>query len=583
MSNAKVEDHGSYEIMELLISKIGKLGIEFRSTSSPYFVINVTPEAQQLYGVQPGDLLLSVRKDTDADWTDTEGLTWPSLVDILKYRPSFARFKRFNLAKSTRAATSPQSELSPRQDTDAVTSAGLSVTMQPPVLPSIPTPSKDISPKSLEPIKNPFPGTNATPKSVTHSDSRVAPQVMAAIPRTPRSDASPLAGSQTPSGRRSSISQQVTTVSVVYTEEGPLGLEFEDMHFPFRVGGVRSGSMSTEKGIKKGDCLISVNGKPTKSMSWDAIRSELSIRPSTVIFERDPNASGQSQSIWDVAAGLMRVATPSEGDNPTEELRKERDELRQIVATIGGEDLGTLRQIAKDYETTKAALSNVETQITKLEKDRESTASVLEEERAKNLKLVEVIDEIEKSQSSVIERFEKEIQERERIIADLRKSRDRSSSNHGSSDQSSSTVEALKEVLRQTEAKLELMEKDNTRLRKENTELGTMVQKCLEKIQRDLSDKPHWVDRRVVCSALGTLLKDLETIDENNEKATDMHLSARQKIGDVLGLTYEERSSVGLLSVPTRLVDEDGSPSRGPSISEDFVSFLEREATVQNV
>ena len=569
--------------MELLISKIGKLGIEFRSTSSPYFVINVTPEAQQLYGVQPGDLLLSVRKDTDSDWTEAEGLSWANLVDILKHRPSLARFKRFNLVTSTKEAVSPVSESASPNASESAHENVQAVTPLPAPPLAIPVPTKDVSPKSHEPIKNPFSGANPTPKSVTQSESRAAPQVMTATPRTPRNESSPVAGSETPSERRPSISQQVTTVSVVYTEEGPLGLEFEDMHFPFRVGGVRAGSMSTEKGIKKGDSLISVNGKSTKTMSWDAIRSELSIRPSTVIFERDPNASGQSHSIWDVAAGLMRAATPSEGDSPNEELRKERDELRQIIATIGGEDLGTLRQIARDYETTKATLSNVETQVARLEKDRESTVTMLEEERAKNLKLVEVIDEIEKSQSSVIERFEKEIQERERIIADLRKSRDRSLSSHGAGDQSSSTVDALKEVLRQTEAKLELMEKDNTRLRKENTELGTMVQQCLEKIQRDLSDKPHWVDRRVVCSALGTLLQDLETIDENSEKAADMHLSARQKIGDVLGLTYEERSAVGLLSVPTRLVDEDGSPSRGQSISEDFVSFLEREATVQKV
>jgi chromosome segregation ATPase len=264
-----------------------------------------------------------------------------------------------------------------------------------------------------------------------------------------------------------------------------------------------------------------------------------------------------------------------------DELRRERDELKEIVSTIGGEDLGALRQMAHEYEGMKHALKEVESQLQSLRTERESASSLLDEERTKNTKLVEVIDEIEKSQSQVIDRFEKELQERDRQIAQLREAQEKASHGPHASPDVSGTIDSLKEVLKQTEAKLELMEKDNTRLRKESTELGVMVQQCLEKIKRDLSDKPHWVDRRVVCSAIGTLLRDLEAIDERSETAADAHLSARQKLGDVLGLTFEERAAVGLLSIPNRFLQNEPEkfPSRSASIGEDFVSFLEREAT----
>jgi hypothetical protein len=139
----------------------------------------------------------------------------------------------------------------------------------------------------------------------------------------------------------------------------------------------------------------------------------------------------------------------------------------------------------------------------------------------------------------------------------------------------------LRESLGQAEAKLELIEKDNSRLRVENAELGGMVQKCLEKIQRDLSDKPHWVDRRVLTRAIGNFLSELDNLDESSSKAKgiDVHLRARQKLGDVLGLTEEERVGMRLLNYPSRLEGVEAKQEKS-SISKDFLEFLEKETIV---
>ena len=563
-------DFGSHSVLELLISKEGKLGIEFRSTVSPYFVINVSTESQGLYGVQPGDLLLAVKSNTDTEWTDADGLEWSSLVDVLKSRPAVARFKRFKM----------QSHGSPTTTEPAVAQDLHPELEAKPALFYHPSPKVrgDASPKNLQPIKSPFNKVSSSPRSEKLGTS--SPVLVRPSPISPASAAPPHSPATAPLS--TARADPVSEISVVYTVEGPLGLEFEEMDFPFRVGGVRAGSMSVDKGVRRGDSLLTVNGRATKGMIWDEIRTELSKRPAHVVFLRDPffEAKDSSQSIWDVAAGLMRGgSTP----DPLDEIRRERDELRHIVSTVGAEDLIVLRQVAREYEYLKSSYSQIEGQIETLRQERDSAASLMEEERSKNMKLVEVIEEIEKSQSAIIERFEKEIKERERLISELKTTqRDRSESSL-TAGETTAKLEAASEALKETEAKLELIEKDNSRLRKENMDLGSMVQQCLEKIQRDLSDKPHWVDRRVVCSAIGTLLRDVDKIDDSTATAVDAHMSARQKLGDVLGMTYEERTAVGLLSVPARFMVDSGSPdkSQRPRLGEDFVTFLERETNQQ--
>ena len=560
----RITDHGTHSMMELTISKPGKLGIEFRSTSSPYFVINVSPEAQQLYGVQPGDLLLSVKRESDSSWTDTDGLDWAALVDILKHRPSLAVFKRFKIQSQDRASSSSSSNtpleepptLVPEVPNPEVRATPVKSELEPkPALFYHPSPivRGESSPKPVQAIKSPFNNASSSPKESVSPFSGLPPQA------------------PSPTARRPSSHESISEVTVVYSAEGPLGLEFEEMDYPFRVGGVRPGSMSAEKGVRRGDSLKSINGRATKGMKWEDIRGELSKRPATVIFLRDPSLKETSSSIWDVAAGLMRAGAST--PDLVDELRKERDELRQIVSTVGAEDLIVLRQIAREYDSLKSNVKELETQIDTLKQDKDAVLNSLEEERGKNTKLVEVIEEIEKSQSAIIERFEKEIQEKERVISELRVHRDRSESNLNTSD-AALKLEVLKETMKETEAKLELMEKDNTRLRKENMDLGGMVQQCLEKIKRDLSDKPHWVDRRVVCSAISTFLQEMNRV----ELPLDGYMSATQKLGDVLGMTYEERTAVGLLTVPSRYMQESASPEPH-SIGEDFVNFLEREAT----
>ena len=56
-------------------------------------------------------------------------------------------------------------------------------------------------------------------------------------------------------------------------------------------------------------------------------------------------------------------------------------------------------------------------------------------------------------------------------------------------------------------------------------------------------------------------------------KEIEDHLVAKQRLGDVLGLTYEERAAMGLMNLPKNGV------SRSASIGEDFVTFLETEAS----
>jgi hypothetical protein len=590
MSNMKLSENGDHSILDIEISKPGRLGIEFRATEPPYFVINVSNEAQELYGVQPGDLLMTVKKGADVEWTNAENLDWPGLVEILRQRPANAKFKRFNIKARDRVSGVSTSE-SERDSVEIILPAP-QVSL-PPILESVaePQPARlfhspivrgDASPKpGVQPIKTPFAQISVSPRA--ESLGSASPPTINPPPASPASVVPPFspasAGSvSTPTGRRNSTSDSSNLLTIVYSAEGPLGLEFDEMEYPFRVGVVRTGSMSAEKGVRKGDSLHSVNGKETKRMRWDDIRAELSSRPATVVFFRDPTLPTQSHSIWDVAAGLMKgSSTP----DPLEEIKRERDELKEIVTAVGAEDLVVLKQKAIEYESLKTKVIQMEGQVDNFRKERDSATTRAEEERTKNLKLVEVIDEIEKSQSAVIDRFEKEIHEKERVISELRGQRSRAGSAALSSAEMLSKVESLQESLKEKEAKLELMEKDNTRLRQENKELGGMVQSCLEKIQRDLSDKPHWVDRRVVCTAIGTLLRDMDQIDDSQSAAIDKHTSARQKLGDVLGMTYEERSGIGLLTAPARLSQYQGdrSPDRGKSITEDFVTFLEREAT----
>ena len=264
--------------------------------------------------------------------------------------------------------------------------------------------------------------------------------------------------------------QEPSLISIEYTVDGPLGLEFEDMNFPYKVEGVRANGVSAEKGVRKGDLLMSVNGKSTEGMVWDKIRVELSIRPATAVFKREPpSESVAASTMWNLGAGLMGGHSSPE----TERIRQERDELREIVSSLGLDDISRIRQVGEDFERSKTQLRELESSLETLQSEKQKSLSLLEEERSRSSKLVEVIEEIEKSQQAVVERFESEVQDRERQIKELR---DKINCTEATVAPSSVSPE-VSEALALAEAKLELIEKDNTRLRKENTELGSMVQK----------------------------------------------------------------------------------------------------------
>ena len=575
MSLSTVLDKGDYDIIHLTICKVGKLGIEFRSTSSPYFVINVSAEAQELYDVHPGDLLVSVKKDTDTSWTNAEGLVWSRLVDILKHRPAMAEFKRFK-------PVAPQ----PVSPVRAPTPAAAPVpTLPDPKLTTLVDPLVVGTGSPREVARSPFVRkdiADKSPAAVVAKSPMVAPQSPLVVPPVkPAEPVSPPLPSNSTSVPVPSIERRVSRqrsdpslLTVVYSSVGPLGLEFEDMDVPFRVGSVKAQSMSAEKGVRRGDRLILVNGKSTEGLTWDEIRSDLSLRPAIAVFKRSDEQSPEHKSVWDIAAGLVRGA---DDNREHMELMRERDELRNIIRSLtDGNEIERLRKKTCEFDDIKSRLDAAESSAAQLASEKSQLEVLIDEERAKNMKLIEVIDEIEKGQATIIDRFEKEIAERDKQLSELKQAGAASAS----SPRSSWAVETLKESINQYETRIQLMEKDNTRLRKENTDLGVMVQQCLEKIHKDLSDKPHWVDRRIVCAAITNLLKETDSIDNRLATAVDLHASVRQRLGDVLGLTHEERASMGLFHAPSRTSNSGDGDLRGHSIGEVFVTFLEREAGV---
>ena len=53
MSQVNVIDSGDHLVLDLSITRPGKLGIEFQQTASPYVVVRVSEEAQQLSRLVP--------------------------------------------------------------------------------------------------------------------------------------------------------------------------------------------------------------------------------------------------------------------------------------------------------------------------------------------------------------------------------------------------------------------------------------------------------------------------------------------------------------------------------------------------
>jgi hypothetical protein len=518
MSQSTITPFGDHAVIDLMISRQGKLGIEFRQTSAPYFVVKVSDEAKELYAVLPGDLLIGIRRSETDPWTDTENLAWLGLVDILKNRPAFARFKRFGLPP-TPSPKNAIPEVSPVNET-------------PENIPLSP-------PRALQA------DTHMVP--IEHLPEPVRPTPIEVVPQPPLvpSPSSPREG-----------------ITIIYSTDGPLGLEFEETDYPFRVSAVAVGSMSHEKGVHRGDLLVSVNGKSTESMGWMNLREELGRRPSEAVFDRPAQQSNVTPSggtVWGLAAGLLKHQT---NDSP------EVDELRRLVATYNAEDIESLKQRSLKLDSVSAQLLELQGELEQLKKSTSAIQIELQDERAKNNNLVEVISEMESSHSSVIFRFETDIADRDKQISTLSSQLSELSSRSHSPAPPDAQIELLNSTIAAQDSKIELIEKDNTRLRKENTDLGLMVQQCLEKIQKDLADKPHWVDRRVVCAAIGTLLREVS----DPAASPEAHAVARQRLGDVLGLTQEERTAMGLLSVPATA---SVKPQSG--LGENFVSFLQHE------
>merc|ERR1712194_524761 len=98
----------------------------------------------------------------------------------------------------------------------------------------------------------------------------------------------------------------------------------------------------------------------------------------------------------------------------------------------------------------------------------------------------------------------------------------------------------------------------------ETTTLNGVVERCLEKMEKDSMERPHLVDKRMVTQMVAAYLEQQDHHQQQQEILARM--------ADLLGFTTEERNQVGLTQKRRTLVDQE-EPTGLNELTDRFVDF----------
>ncbi|CAE8623530.1 unnamed protein product [Polarella glacialis] len=104
----------------------------------------------------------------------------------------------------------------------------------------------------------------------------------------------------------------------------------------------------------------------------------------------------------------------------------------------------------------------------------------------------------------------------------------------------------------------------------EKHSLNSVVERCLQKLEKDGQERPHLVDKRMVTQMLAAYLEQ-----RDNTKAAQEIMA---KMADLLGFTASEREQVGLAQRRKTLQEIQEEPAGLEELTDRFVDFLMEES-----
>merc|ERR1712039_1050521 len=119
-------------------------------------------------------------------------------------------------------------------------------------------------------------------------------------------------------------------------------------------------------------------------------------------------------------------------------------------------------------------------------------------------------------------------------------------------------------------AENETLQRDLAASKEDQAQLTSVVNRCLEKLEKEGQERPHLVDKRMVTQMVAAYLEQRDNPRQQQE------IMAR--MADLLGFTAAEREQVGLSQRRRTLLEQQEEPTGLAELSDAFVDFLYEES-----
>lgn len=186
------------------------------------------------------------------------------------------------------------------------------------------------------------------------------------------------------------------------------------------------------------------------------------------------------------------------------------------------------------------------------------------------LRLQSLIDSMQETGESQASHLEAELLERSRDCAVLRRdAEERGRQVEELLKRQEETREAA-ETSRTLKEEAETLRQKLAASDEEKRSLNAVVDRCVEKLEKDSRERPHLVDKRMVTQMIASFL------EQRDNPANAFEIMS--KMADLLGFTAAEREQVGLAYGRKSLMTRMEEPSNLAELSDRFMDFLLEES-----